>query len=81
MFRIIIYFLIFYFIYKLIKSFKSSNQGLFKNKVKPNFEEKEKMVKCENCGLYSPESSNLIKNGKYFCSEKCMKEYFKNEKN
>ena len=79
MFRIIIYFLIFYFIYKLVKSFKSSNKK-FKVRVKPKFEQKEKMIKCENCGLYSPESSNLVRNGKYFCSEKCIKEYFENEK-
>ena len=76
MFRIILYFLIFYFAYKLFKSFKFSN----KDKVNPKSGEKEKMVKCENCGIYSPESSNLNKNGKYFCSKKCVEGYFKNEK-
>ena len=75
MFRILIWFLIFYFIYKLIKSFKSE-----KKKVNPKIFSKEKMVKCEYCGIYSPESSNIFKNGKYFCSKKCMEEFFKNEK-
>ncbi len=76
MFRILIWFLIFYFIYKVIKKLKVSN----KNEKKTKTTIKEKMIKCENCGIYSPESSNIVKEGKYFCSKKCLEEFF-NEKN
>ena len=79
MFRLIFWFLIFYFIYLLIKKFKNPKKKKIKIKIKNTV--KEKMVQCDNCGIYSPESSVIKAKGKIFCSEKCMKEYFNNEKN
>ena len=72
MFRIIIWFLIFYGIYWLIKKNKNKKKEI---KVK-NKENAEKMVECENCGVYFPESEGFVKRGRVFCSKKCREEYF-----
>ncbi len=71
MFRILFYFLIFYLVYIFFKKFK-------KNK-SPKILEKEKMVKCEKCGIYLPETSAISFKGKFFCSKECFNEYY--EKN
>ena len=66
MFKLIIWFLIIYFGYTLFKKFfkKTPEDSI------PNID-KEKMIQCENCKIYFPESSKIVKNGKNFCSKRC----------
>ncbi len=81
MFRIALLFLIFYFGYSFYKKFKSvKKKKNKKEKIRKRFEASEKMLRCENCGVYFPESSNIRKNGKNFCSKKCLEEYYNEKK-
>jgi len=72
MFRILVWFLIFYGIYWLIKNSKKKKREIIINKKS----DAEKMIECKNCGIYFPESNGFSKKGKIFCSKKCMEEYF-----
>ena len=73
MFRLIIWFLIIYFGYTLFKKFFKKTP---EDKM-PNPNNKEKMIQCENCKIYFPESSKIAKNGKNFCSKRCAESYEK----
>ncbi len=75
MFRILIYFLIFYLVYKVIKkifpSDKKDSQKTNKQKVATG----EKIVPCEYCKVYFPESQAILMDGKKFCSKECVSKY------
>jgi hypothetical protein len=77
MFRILILFLVFYIIYKFLKKIFFSGTRSYKNTPSSAAEniEGEKILPCENCKIYFPESQAVKHNGKLFCSNKCAKKY------
>ncbi len=75
MFRILIFFLIFYLIYKFIKKFFSADN---KNKSRERVNTKingEKIIPCEFCKVYFPQSQAILMDGKKFCSKNCVEKY------
>ncbi len=40
----------------------------------PKKDESSDMVECANCHVYSPIDDSIISNGKYYCSQECLKE-------
>ena len=83
MFRIVILSLFFYIIYRLIKKIftpQPNKQHHYKRKDKPEKIEGEKILPCENCKIYFPESEAIKEKGFNFCSKKCVNEYFEKRK-
>jgi formylmethanofuran dehydrogenase subunit E len=81
MFRILILFLIIYLIYRFFKTFFSKKPDEQYN-VKKEHRERlkgEKVIKCNNCNVYVPESTGTYFKDKFFCSDKCLEEYKSNE--
>ncbi len=79
MFRTLILFLLFYMIYRLIKKIVATKSQPQHTGQKPSENKKiegEKILPCENCKVYFPESEKIERKGLNFCSEKCVKEYF-----
>jgi uncharacterized protein len=75
MFKILIFFLIFYLTYKFIKNFFISNNHTKKEQKKSKKISGEKMVLCESCNVYFPESQSILMDGKIFCSKECVDKY------
>ena len=40
---------------------------------KRNKEEVDEMVQCAKCGIYVELDEAIVSNGKYFCSQECLK--------
>ncbi len=80
MFKTIILFLIFYLIYKIIKKIFLSKR-LYTPPERYDNDNKtingEKIIPCEYCQVYFPESEAEKANGKLFCSNECAQKYIK----
>ena len=76
MFRIFIFFLIFYLLYRIIKKFFQPSHPSNNAKPKQNKKiEGEKILPCANCNVYIPESKAYYWDNKTFCSKKCIESY------
>lgn len=77
-FRFLLYILLFYIIYQVIKFFQAAKKIKAKQK-KPSASSSQIMVKDEVCQTYLPqdEALSLTYKGQthYFCSEKCRQKF------
>lgn len=59
-----------YFLY-----FKKKPQKFEQNKKEEQTkEDANEMIECAQCGVYSELSESILSNGKYYCSNECVKE-------
>ena len=75
MFRFLIIFLIFYIVYKIAMKFFSKDNKNKYNNIKDKHVDGEKMVPCEHCKIYVPESKIFKMDGKFFCSKECIDKF------
>ncbi len=75
MFRFLILFLCFYIVYKVIvKYFSKNNKSKYKEHRNKHVAG-EKMIPCEHCKIYVPESKVFKIDGKSFCSKECIDKF------
>ena len=53
---------------------KSVVKSNTKTKRKKRSVEADEMVECQQCGVYVEISEAILSNGKYYCSNECLKE-------
>ena len=75
MFKIFIFFLLFYLVYKFFKKFFFTNSQHKEKYNDTNQINGEKIVPCNFCNVYFPESNAILMDGKKFCSKECVNRY------
>ncbi len=66
MIKVLIFVVVIYLVYKFFFNKK-------RDKTKENDQIEDVMMACPTCGTYISKDEAILSNGKYFCSEKCLK--------
>jgi len=69
-FKILAIGVVLFFVY--IVFFKKNREASIKNKKKYD-QITDTMVECPTCSVYVSKEESILSNGKYYCSEKCLK--------
>ncbi|HBF12781.1 MAG TPA: hypothetical protein DDW49_05240 [Deltaproteobacteria bacterium] len=69
LFRLILLFLLCYFLFKFLFRQKLTPSGTQESSKKIL----DTMIACPACGVYNPQKQAYAKDRKYFCSEECFK--------